>query len=327
MQKIYDLVIVGAGPSGLAAAKPFLQCQPDIKIAIIDANGSVGGVWSKQNVYPSLKTNNFRGTVEYADFPMGDDFGVKANEHVPGLVMHQYLTAYAERWRMMAHIKFNTEVKIIKKVDERSGVKWMLTTETAGTTNPSTTSVIYTKMLIVATGITSCPTIPTIPGSQDFVAPIVHSSTFGSEQQKILQDSENMTIAVLGGRKSSYDAVHDAASQGIEVEWIIRKSGRRPAWVMPAYVDIIGPFKTWREQLVTRRLLGLFSPHVYGTPGGFGGLKWLLHKTEFGKAVARKFWANMHQATLDQCGYQQDATTAGLEPIAPPFWSGLILES
>lgn len=92
-------------------------------MAIIDANGSVGGVWSKQNVFPSLKTYNLRGTIEYADFPTGDDFGVRANEHVPGLVMHQYLTAYAERWRLMAHVKFNTAVKIIKKINEKTGVK------------------------------------------------------------------------------------------------------------------------------------------------------------------------------------------------------------
>jgi cation diffusion facilitator CzcD-associated flavoprotein CzcO len=321
MGDVHDLIIVGAGLSGIAAAKPFLQCQPDIKLAILDANSTLGGVWSKQNVYPSLKTNNLRGTIAFADFPMGDEFGVKMNEHIPGLAMHQYLTAYAEKWQMMEHMKFNTKVKIIKQVDDRSEIKWMLTTETVGTTSTSAVSSLYTKNLTIATGITSSPSIPTIPGSQDFAAPIIHSSTFGPMQQKLFQGSKIMKIAVLGGGKSAYDVVHDAASQGIEVEWIIRKSGRGPSWVTPAYTDI-GPFKTSRANLATRRLVGLFSPHIYGTPGGFGWLRWLLHKTKAGKAITRKFWDNMHQATLHECKYSQDTTTAGLEPIASPFWYG-----
>lgn len=94
----------------------------------------------------------------------------------------------------------------------------MLTTETTDTTNTFGKSLSWTKTLIVATGITSTPIVPTIPGGQDFVAPMVHSSTFGPEQQEFLQDSETTNKAVLDGGKSAYDAVHYAASQGIEVE-------------------------------------------------------------------------------------------------------------
>lgn len=72
MECNYDVVIVGAGLQGLAAARIFLQLEPELNLLIVDSNMSVGGVWAKKNLYPGLKTNNLRGTFEYTDFPMDD---------------------------------------------------------------------------------------------------------------------------------------------------------------------------------------------------------------------------------------------------------------
>ena len=46
--------------------------------------------------------------------------------------------------------------------------------------------------------------------------------------------------------KSAYDVVYMFAAAGREVEWIVRKSGKGPAWVFPAYANL-GPFKAVRE--------------------------------------------------------------------------------
>ena len=68
---------------GLAAARIFLQLEPELKLRIVDSNMSVGGVWAKEYLYPGLMIDNLRGTYEYTDFPMDDAFGVKNEKHIP----------------------------------------------------------------------------------------------------------------------------------------------------------------------------------------------------------------------------------------------------
>lgn len=43
----YDLVIVGAGIYGIQAARTFLELHPSAKVAVLEASGSIGGVWSQ----------------------------------------------------------------------------------------------------------------------------------------------------------------------------------------------------------------------------------------------------------------------------------------
>jgi hypothetical protein len=39
---------------GLSAAKTYLRLRPDLRIQIIDNDTSVGGVWSRDRLYPNL---------------------------------------------------------------------------------------------------------------------------------------------------------------------------------------------------------------------------------------------------------------------------------
>jgi dimethylaniline monooxygenase (N-oxide forming) len=44
---VLDLVVVGGGTSGIAAARFYLDIHPELKVKIIERDGAVGGVWSK----------------------------------------------------------------------------------------------------------------------------------------------------------------------------------------------------------------------------------------------------------------------------------------
>jgi cation diffusion facilitator CzcD-associated flavoprotein CzcO len=43
----FDILIIGAGIYGIQAARTYLEVHPDAKLCIVEASGSIGGVWSK----------------------------------------------------------------------------------------------------------------------------------------------------------------------------------------------------------------------------------------------------------------------------------------
>lgn len=202
--------MVNIGWYGLAAAKTYLEVHPDAKVVVLEAESSVGGVWATNRLYPRLKSNNMVGTYEYSDFPMDEkNWGVKAGEHIPGQVLHDYLTKYAEKFGVLQRVRLNCKVESVER-GEKGG--WLLTTS-------HQTGSIYARKLVVATGMTSQAFLPTFEGQESFEAPLFHSKDF-LQHEDTLETAKRVTI--LGGTKSAWDAVYAYASKGIEVNWVIR---------------------------------------------------------------------------------------------------------
>ncbi|KAK3680910.1 cofactor FMO1 FAD enzyme [Podospora appendiculata] len=314
-----DILIVGAGPSGLCAAKTFLQYNTHADIVLVDTHATPGGVWSQEQLYPTLKTNNLFSSLDFTDFPMeASRFGVRGpEEHIPGAVMHAYLAAYAEHFSITPRIRFNTHVVEIRRRAGKDG--WDV--ETTSTTTDGQTTVLSCRRLVVATGVLSVPHLPTIQGAEDFDGPIIHSSELGPKADAVFHSPKIKTVAVLGGCKSAYDAVYLAATTGHKVEWIIRKSGRGPTWVFPTHT-YLGPFRAWREKLVTRRVISLMSPWVWPDLSGFGWLRGFLHDNRVGRFIKDKFWAAIHADTVRDCQYRTDDRLGVLEPEQSPYWYG-----
>lgn len=308
-----DILIIGAGPSGLCAAKTFLQHDPAADVVLIDNHASLGGVWSRERLYPTLKTNNLFGTLDFSDFPMDRArFGVAEGEHVAGETMHAYLRAYADHFRLTHRIRLDTKVLEIRRRQEEVGERsWDVRVDSG--------EVLQCGKLVVATGVLSSPHMPRIQGMDAFAGPVIHSSELGRQQEELTGDPAIKTVAVLGGGKSAYDAVYLAASSGHHVEWVIRQSGRGPVWVFPTHT-FLGPFKAWREKLVTRRLFSFMSPWTWPDYSGFGWLRRFLHFSPVGKAIAQGFWGAIHSDTIRDCRYRTDERYHILEPEQNPFW-------
>lgn len=324
-----DTIIIGAGPSGLCAAKTLLQYDPDADIVILDANATLGGVWSKERIYPTLKTNNLRGGIDFSDLAVDETFGVGEKEHVSGDAMHAYLCAYADKFNVTDKIRFNSRVVEVRRrgeegrggsinEDEKQAQGWQVEVEAK---QAEGRQVLECHKLIVATGILSAPHMPTIKGADGFGAPIVHSSAFGThEQATLLQDPEVRTIVVLGGGKSAYDAVYLAARTGHAVDWVIRRSGRGPAWVFPPYT-YLGPFKAWKERLPVRRIFSFMSPWVFPDLSGWAWLRRFLHFSPVGRRISDAFLGAIHHDTIRDVGYETDERFKILQPEVNPFWS------
>ncbi len=311
-----EVVIIGAGESnqeqgedslttyskrqgcyGLAAAKTYLQIQPDVDLLVLEKGSEIGGVWATELLYPGIKTNNLCGTYEFTDFPM-KPFGAKEGEHVPGHIVRDYLNAYAERFGVSKRTRLNTTVQSAEFLDGQ----WKLTMGSSG-------HVIITDKLIVATGVASTPFTPDIQGSECFEAPILHSKSLAHAAETLIPKASRVTI--IGGYKSAYDAVYMFATSGVHVDWIIRKSGHGPGWMVPIYVT---PLKIWLEKLVTTRFLTWFSPCIWGDADGYGWIRRKLHGTALGRWVVDRFWGVLTSDVVQLNAYDKDTKTKLLTP-------------
>ena len=90
------VAIVGAGPSGLAAAKHALEAGFDT--TVFEAGDDLGGQWhttaAHSGVWPGMRTNTSRAMTAFSDFPAPADLAL----HPAAEQVHAYLRAYAERF-------------------------------------------------------------------------------------------------------------------------------------------------------------------------------------------------------------------------------------
>jgi len=77
------------GLHGLIVGKTYLEVHPDASFAFFDCASTVGGVWSKDRLYPGFKTNNLWSAYEFSDFPM-TGFGLQEGDHIPGSVVYDF---------------------------------------------------------------------------------------------------------------------------------------------------------------------------------------------------------------------------------------------
>lgn len=176
----------------------------------------MGGTWADHRIYPGLKSNNLWGTYEYPDFPMDSaTFGVTTDEHIPGDVINTYLKAYAAKFEITDKIRLRSKVTVAEHQDRRAG-GWLLTI--VDEEQQCKTSV-FTRRLIIATGLTSEPFLPHFAGQEDFGGRVFHSKDF-LKYSDTLQTAKSVTV--FGGTKFAWDAVYAYAMAGVEVNWVIR---------------------------------------------------------------------------------------------------------
>jgi hypothetical protein len=102
------IAIVGAGPSGLTAAKHALEAGFDV--TVFEADGALGGQWNStaahSGVWPGMRTNTSRAMTAFTDFPAPADHAL----HPQATQIHAYLGAYADAFGVTERIRFGTRV-------------------------------------------------------------------------------------------------------------------------------------------------------------------------------------------------------------------------
>ncbi|KAL8769285.1 MAG: hypothetical protein Q9209_004667 [Squamulea sp. 1 TL-2023] len=311
----FDVAVVGAGICGIAAAKFYLDIHPNCKLIILEKDASVGGVWNQSRVFDTFYTQSPFGTWEYSDMPMPQPPGEDMYNGVfKAKYTSQYLEDYIDLHKYMGktirqRINFNFEVQRITKCNGQ----WIVSGR-----DSSGQFALQSSKLIIASGLTSVPNMPDLPGYERFQNPILHQKDFG--QSAILSTSDTESITVLGGAKSAADLVYDCVQAGKRVTWIVRKTGTGPGFFVSAESSV-SPRTIYA--LSTARIIATLSPSLFNADSWWNRF---LQRTRMGRKQLTKFWNATDKAVAEAPNFNDRGPEArkngfqNLKPHTPVMW-------
>jgi hypothetical protein len=285
--------------------KTYLEANPDARMLLLDECTSVGGTWATERLYPGLKTNNLEGGYEFSDFPMQGQtrYGLQHDQHIPGTVMNQYMRDFANHFGLSDRVRLRCKAHTVKRLDDGT---WLVKYSTQGGETQA-----HTRKLVIATGLTNAPFIPVFEGQETFGRQILHV------KDRATYDVKADSIVLLNATKSSFDAAYAYAKRGVQVHWIIRKSGHGPCWMSPARVT---PLKKRLEDIGCVRFISWLSPCIWSGHEGFGWLRGFLQQTRIGRKLVSAIWGVINQDVVALSRYDEHPETAKLKPWGDVVW-------
>lgn len=305
------------GWHGLAMGRTYLEINPKANVLIIDSASTVGGVWAKERLYPGLRTNNLLGTYEFSDFPMTcERFGAKPGEHIPGEVVHEYLSQFVDHFNLRSRLRLGKRVTAAELLDDGKFLLRLAPPKYGKPDGPELRSIL-TDRLVIATGLTSEPHIPSFHGEDKFNREIFHVKELRQRSDSLSAARE---VVVLGGNKSAWDTCYAAAQQGAQVHMVIRPGGGGPSFLWPIFIS---PLKISVQRVAATRIFTWFDPCIWAEHSGWiGRIRRFLHQTFVGRKLVTHFWMLLQYLAHNLLHYDDDFETRKLKPWVNPFWMG-----
>lgn len=196
--------ILGAGSSGLAAAKNFQQ--QGIPYDCLERADDVGGNWyfglAGSSIYRSTRLISSKRLTEYTDFPMPDHYP----EHPDHDMVWRYLRSYADHFQIWPNIQFSRQVQWLEPA---AGGGWTVLLDDGERRQ-------Y-RGVVIANGHNWDARWPVLPGQFD--GEVLHSSEYKSPD--VLKGRR---VLVVGGGNSGYDIATESAQHAAATFHSLRRS-------------------------------------------------------------------------------------------------------
>ena len=165
---VLDVLIVGAGLSGIGAARQLQQRCPDKRFAILEARDTLGGTWDLFR-YPGIRSDSDMYTLGYRFKPWR---GAKAIADGPSIL--SYIQETAEEAGITPHIRFGH--KVVGAAWDSRDACWTIDAERAQNTTPAVRVRLRARFLYVCAGYYSYAEghRPAFPGEETFRGQMVH---------------------------------------------------------------------------------------------------------------------------------------------------------
>lgn len=252
-----QIALIGAGPSGLAAARNLQKLG--LPFQGFEAYSDVGGLWNIANprstVYESAHLISSKRMTEFTEFPMDDSVA----DYPSHRELQRYFAAFADRFELRGHFRFGCRVTAVEPIGDGPAPLWCV----RWTAADGSQEAAEFKAVVIANGTLAEPQMPRFEGH--FSGELLHTSAY-----KRADVFAGKRVLIIGAGNSgcdiAVDAVHRAASVDISV--------RRGYYFVPKYVfgkpaDTLGGkfvLPPWLKQAIDSRILRWFT----GDPVRFG---------------------------------------------------------
>ena len=195
------VLVVGGGQAGLSVAARLQQLGIDT--LIVDRHKRIGDNWRTR--YHSLTLHNevFVNHLPYLPFP--PNFPV----YIPKDKLANWFEFYVEA----LELNYWTGTELVSGSYDAAQKRWTVTLERAD----GGTRVMHPRHIIFATGVSSIPSYPDVPGLKDFAGTVVHSGVFDNAEAW-----RGRKALVLGTGTSGHDVAQELQAHGADVTIIQR---------------------------------------------------------------------------------------------------------
>ncbi len=161
----YDVLVVGAGISGIAAGHYLRARRPGPSYAILEGRASLGGTWDLFR-YPGVRSDSDMFTLGYSFRPWRQPRAI-----AEGPAILAYLKDTAERLGIARHIRF--QHRVVAASWSSADSLWAVEAEAGPGRRPARFTC---RFLYLCSGYYDYDAghAPAFPGGEDFAGPIVH---------------------------------------------------------------------------------------------------------------------------------------------------------
>ena len=217
-QRPLSALVVGAGPSGLVAAKYLLaSTSPKYDVTILEASTHIGGTFVNK-VYDNARLVSSKYITAFSDFRFDEDPTVCPN-HPTVEEYVEYLERYAKEFHLMKHVHFGCMVTSIEDTPTRNE---------SGNTNHSVTDVDsngYTvkyvesngkavskhfDVVAMCSGLHNTPNVPPEFASSSSLATKFKGQIIHSSEYKDSTVFNHKRVVILGSGETAMDIAHRA---------------------------------------------------------------------------------------------------------------------
>ncbi|ESZ96876.1 putative dimethylaniline monooxygenase [Sclerotinia borealis F-4128] len=260
-----------------------------VDVLVVDAGRGYDTFWTQWTV----------GTAEFSDqaMPRPPDEDLY-KEFFKAKQTTRYLESYVDTHTyddktLRDRIQFSLEVKSVSKKYDY----WTILASDRG--NDQHQYTFMTPKLIIGSGLTSIPNMPSLPGKENFQGRVLHHEDFGSS------------------RKISADMAYEAVKAGKQVSWVIKGTDTTGPGFFVA-PDGKGPYKNAFEISMTR-VAATFTPSFMN---GINAWSKLLHSTKYGVRMMNAFWGTVDEDARKSADFHRKCLQNfdKLEPHSSIFW-------
>ncbi len=237
-QVIHDVIIVGAGISGIGFAAHLAQKCPQLSYTILERRPAIGGTWDLFR-YPGIRSDSDMYTLGFAFEPWKHERAIAKGETIL-----DYLNQIVDERGIRENIQLSRQV--VAADWESATALWTVTTQDeAGHTRTQRGHFIY-----MGSGYYDydSPHDPQIPGIADFAGTVIHPQFWPQDF-----DAKAKRVVVIGSGATAATLVPALAEQGAQVTML----QRTPSYYLsvPAVDAVAHRLRRWLPEMLAYRLI------------------------------------------------------------------------